>query len=360
MASRRNIQYSRLSTDDYDDIDSNGLRHDPRFDYSPKYFDDTWEENSPKHMACLDLVLYPSFQDIMRPELLTIHGGEPKDIGLHLSPLTDVSHFRNGKSMCMYNWPPRRLRSEKHCILQSVADVYSLTTNHWKMVNNLITAAFVRSYDSVFLNGTAYVICSCICESIALFVRTCMDDPNMGLLKEGATNEVSWERKTLRFNVPRNGIELFEVLGVRSNSEVLVLKRSRDERVLVSYNVEKDEEKNYRWIEGTDNDQVSSSRGNSDFGLWRGHEVDSKFLCLLDHIMNRYPETFQHFATKNKKFCKMKLDMLCTSVNDFTKISMSEVDTEMIAEYRDVFSGLQKFGFNVSWLVSRLNFVEGM
>lgn len=39
MASRRNVQYSRLATDDYDDIDSNGLRHDPRFDYSPKQFD---------------------------------------------------------------------------------------------------------------------------------------------------------------------------------------------------------------------------------------------------------------------------------------------------------------------------------
>lgn len=39
MASRRNIQYSRLSNDEYDDIDSNELRHDPRFDYSPKYLD---------------------------------------------------------------------------------------------------------------------------------------------------------------------------------------------------------------------------------------------------------------------------------------------------------------------------------
>lgn len=78
------------------------------------YSQDTWEENSPKHMACLDLGLYPSFQDIMRPELLIIHGGEPKDIGLHLFPLTDL---RNGKSLCMYNWPPRRrLRSEKPCI----------------------------------------------------------------------------------------------------------------------------------------------------------------------------------------------------------------------------------------------------
>ncbi|XP_074348350.1 uncharacterized protein LOC141687095 [Apium graveolens] len=39
MASRRNVQYSRLASDDYDDIDSNELRHDPRFDYSPKHLD---------------------------------------------------------------------------------------------------------------------------------------------------------------------------------------------------------------------------------------------------------------------------------------------------------------------------------
>ena len=39
MASRRNIQYSRLATDDYDDIDGSGLRHDPRFDYSLKQLD---------------------------------------------------------------------------------------------------------------------------------------------------------------------------------------------------------------------------------------------------------------------------------------------------------------------------------
>lgn len=32
--------------------------------------------------------------------------------------------------------------------------------------------------------------------------------------------------------------------------------------------------------------------------------------------------------------------MLCTLVNDFAKISMTDIDTEMIAEYRDVFCGL--------------------
>ncbi|KAK1373438.1 hypothetical protein POM88_029631 [Heracleum sosnowskyi] len=110
--------------------------------------------------------------------------------------------------------------------------------------------------------------------------------------------------------------------------------------------------------ERTANDCLSSSGGNSDFGIWRGHEVNSEFLCLLNRISNKYPETFEHFTTKNKKFCTLKLNQLCTSVNDFLRISMTDVDTEMIAEYRDVFVELQKFGFNVSWLVNRLNYIE--
>ncbi|XP_017234938.1 uncharacterized protein LOC108208869 [Daucus carota subsp. sativus] len=111
-------------------------------------------------------------------------------------------------------------------------------------------------------------------------------------------------------------------------------------------------------VEGLGNDGVSSSRRDSDFGLWQGHEVKSEFARLLHNIMNNYPETFEHFTTSDKKLSTMKLNMLCTSVNVFTKISMTQVDTEMIAEYRDVFAGLQKFGFNVSWLVSRLNYIE--
>ncbi|KAK1356131.1 hypothetical protein POM88_049387 [Heracleum sosnowskyi] len=111
-------------------------------------------------------------------------------------------------------------------------------------------------------------------------------------------------------------------------------------------------------VERTRNDQVNSSRCNSDFGLWRGHEVNSEFVCLLDLIMNKYPETFEHFTTKNKKNCTMKLNLLCTSVNDFNRISLTDVNTEMFAEYRDVFAELQKFGFNISLLVSRLNYTE--
>ncbi|XP_074348922.1 uncharacterized protein LOC141687514 isoform X2 [Apium graveolens] len=111
-------------------------------------------------------------------------------------------------------------------------------------------------------------------------------------------------------------------------------------------------------VEGTGNDRVSSSRMDRSFGLWRGHEVNSEFESLLDIIMNKYPETFEHFTTTNKKLCTVKLNMLCSSVNVFTKISMSQVDTEMILEHRSVFAALQNLGFNVSWLVNRLNYIE--
>ncbi|XP_063936142.1 putative FBD-associated F-box protein At5g53640 [Daucus carota subsp. sativus] len=111
-------------------------------------------------------------------------------------------------------------------------------------------------------------------------------------------------------------------------------------------------------IEGIGNDRLTSSRGGSNLGLWRGHEVNSEFVCLLNRIMNKYPETFESFAIKNKKFCTVMLNMLCTSVNDFIKFTMTEVDRKMIAEYRDVFADLKILGFDVSWLAGRLNYIE--
>ncbi|KAK1386274.1 hypothetical protein POM88_024009 [Heracleum sosnowskyi] len=78
-------------------------------------------------------------------------------------------------------------------------------------------------------------------------------------------------------------------------------------------------------VGGVSNDQVSSSKGSRDLGLWQGHEVNSDFVCLLDRIMHKYPETFEHFTKKNKKLCTTNLNMLCTSVNDFTKISLTEM-----------------------------------
>ncbi|KAK1385474.1 hypothetical protein POM88_023209 [Heracleum sosnowskyi] len=111
-------------------------------------------------------------------------------------------------------------------------------------------------------------------------------------------------------------------------------------------------------VEGRSNDRGSSPKKNKDFGIWRGHEVNSEFVCLLDNIMLKYPETFEHFSTKSKKLCTMNLNMLCTSLNDFTKMSMTEVDSKIIAEYKDVYAYLQNQGLDVSWAVNRLNYIE--
>ncbi|KAK1403022.1 F-box domain-containing protein [Heracleum sosnowskyi] len=111
-------------------------------------------------------------------------------------------------------------------------------------------------------------------------------------------------------------------------------------------------------LEEIGKDPVSTSRGNRYFGLWLGHKVNYEFVGLLDRIMHQYPETFENFTKKKKKLCTMNLNMFCTSVNDFTKISMSEVDSEMLVEYRDAFAYLQNEGFNVSWVVRRLDYIE--
>lgn len=101
-------------------------------------------------------------------------------------------------------------------------------------------------------------------------------------------------------------------------------------------------------VEGTSDYRGSSSKKNEDFGIWRSHVINSEFVHLLDNIMLKYPETFEHFSSKSKKLCTMNLNMLCTSLNDFTKISMTEVNSEMIVGYRDVFTYLQNQGFDVS------------
>ncbi|XP_074332203.1 uncharacterized protein LOC141669480 isoform X2 [Apium graveolens] len=106
--------------------------------------------------------------------------------------------------------------------------------------------------------------------------------------------------------------------------------------------------------EGTNKDPVSSFKGNSVLGLWQGHEVNLEFVCLLDRIMHKYPETFEHFTPKNKNLCTMNLNMLCISLNDFTKISMTDVNSDIILEYKDVFAYLKSQGFNVNWLVNGL------
>ena len=104
--------------------------------------------------------------------------------------------------------------------------------------------------------------------------------------------------------------------------------------------------------------RVSSSKGKRDFGLWQGNEVNSEFVCLLDRIMQKYPETFEHFTMKNKKLSTVRLNLLCTTLGDFFKISMAEVDSEIIAQYRDIFAYLQSLEFNLSWVLSRLNYIQ--
>ncbi|XP_074340832.1 uncharacterized protein LOC141678417 isoform X2 [Apium graveolens] len=111
-------------------------------------------------------------------------------------------------------------------------------------------------------------------------------------------------------------------------------------------------------VQGIGNDQVRSPRGDGDVVFWQGYPVNSEFVSLLDRIMNKYPETFEIFTTTNKKLSTMKLNMLANSVSVFTKISMTQVDTDMIAEHRIVFDALHKLGFNISWLVNRLNYIE--
>ncbi|KAL8156736.1 hypothetical protein AgCh_001730 [Apium graveolens] len=69
-------------------------------------------------------------------------------------------------------------------------------------------------------------------------------------------------------------------------------------------------------------------------------------------------ETFKHFTARSEKFHTMMLNMLCTSVNEFLGTSMTEVSTDIITEYKDVFADLQSWGFNVDWLASHLNNVE--
>ena len=54
----------------------------------------------------------------------------------------------------------------------------------------------------------------------------------------------------------------------------------------------------------------------------------------------------------------MNLNLLCTSLDNFSKVSLTEVDCEMIDGYRDICAYLQIQGFDVSWVVNRLNYIE--
>ncbi|KAL8103627.1 hypothetical protein AgCh_027995 [Apium graveolens] len=97
------------------------------------------------------------------------------------------------------------------------------------------------------------------------------------------------------------------------------------------------------------NDQASSS--------WRlDHEVNSEFVGMLDLVKKRYPETFEQVPIENKKILTVKLNLCCSSVNAFMKTCMTEIDTKLLAEYRALFTDLQRWGYNINWLMSRLNY----
>lgn len=110
-------------------------------------------------------------------------------------------------------------------------------------------------------------------------------------------------------------------------------------------------------VAGAGDDRASSTMGGSDLGLWQGYEVKYEFIGLLDCIAKKYPETFDCFTTKSKELCTLKLNMLCATVKTFTNTSITKIDAEMFAEYRALFSDLQR-SFNVNCLVDRLNYVE--
>lgn len=54
-------------------------------------------------------------------------------------------------------------------------------------------------------------------------------------------------------------------------------------------------------VEGIRQDHECSSLGKSDFGLWRGHEVNFEFVCLLNHIMRKYPENLRALYHKKQE-----------------------------------------------------------
>lgn len=108
----------------------------------------------------------------------------------------------------------------------------------------------------------------------------------------------------------------------------------------------------------SENDQANSSWENSGFSFWRGHEVKFEFVSLLERITKKYPDTLKHFTAKADIFHTMMLNVFCITVTSYMNTRITDVDADKITEYRALFSDLQRWGFNISWLVSRLNYVE--
>nr|XP_017217036.1 PREDICTED: putative F-box/FBD/LRR-repeat protein At4g03220 [Daucus carota subsp. sativus] len=106
------------------------------------------------------------------------------------------------------------------------------------------------------------------------------------------------------------------------------------------------------------NAQASSSRETSGFRLWRGHEVKSVYVSLLERITKEYPDTLKHITAKVNVIQTMMLNVFCTTVTSYMNTAVADVTAAMITEYRALFSDLQRWGFDISWLVRRLNYVE--
>lgn len=106
------------------------------------------------------------------------------------------------------------------------------------------------------------------------------------------------------------------------------------------------------------NDQTSSLLETSGFTFWRGHEVKSEFVSLLERITKKYPDTVKHLTAKVDILHTMMLNGFCITVASFMNIKIADVDADLITEYRAIFSDLQSWGFHISWLTSRLNYVE--
>lgn len=106
------------------------------------------------------------------------------------------------------------------------------------------------------------------------------------------------------------------------------------------------------------NDQTSLSSETSGFRFWRGHEVKSEFVSLLERITKKYPDTVKHFTAKVDILHTMMLNMFCITVTSYMNTPIADVDADIITGYRAIFSDLQRWGFNISWLASRLNYVE--
>lgn len=103
---------------------------------------------------------------------------------------------------------------------------------------------------------------------------------------------------------------------------------------------------------------VGSSGKNDCFKLWQGHAVYPECVDLLELIRKTYPETFKGFSPQSKMIYTVGLFTLYTAVKSFSNVSTVEVTAATITKYRGLFADLERWGFNINWLVNHLNCIE--